>query len=211
MAPSHDALRTQIVRACHLLHRVGLVAGRDGNISARVGPDRWLVTPTMSHKAWIEADDLVVVDRAGVVVDGDRPPSTEWRMHAAIYATRPDVRAVVHAHPPFAVATTMGGRPFDPAWVPEALVSLGRARVVPYATTGTEDLANAVAAALIEADGALLERHGAVTVGADVEAATARMESLEHAARIGSLAGPGATSLPDDEQVRLLALAARGR
>lgn len=173
-----------IVDAGRRLAAAGLVAGPDGNLSVRLGDDRVLVTPSGAGKGAMEPGDLVVVDMTGRVVDGDARPSSELAVHLAIYRARPDARAVVHAHPPTATGFALAGEDFMAPLLPEIILQTGGVPLVPYSTPGSSELADAVARAVAARDAALLANHGAVTLGATLELALQRMESVEHAARI---------------------------
>jgi L-fuculose-phosphate aldolase len=200
--PHINDVRSTLCRFAHLLHTQGLVAGLDGNVSARLDDGTFLATPTASHLGVIEPHDLLIVTLDGEV-QGDGRVTSEWAMHAACYRNRPDVGAVFHAHPVHVVARTLDGREMDPAVLPEVLVCVGPAPLVPYATTGTSTLAHAVGEAIRNANAAILERHGAVTVGRTIQQACARMEALEHAAKIFDATVRPPTPLPADEQARL--------
>jgi L-fuculose-phosphate aldolase len=178
------ALRREIVTVCRRLYERGLIAGPDGNISVRVGSNRVLVTPSGMSKVDVEPDDLVVVTLEGERVAGYRAPSSEVNLHVRIYSRRPDVQAVVHAHPPVATGFAVAGEGFDTNLLPEVTVQLGRVPVVPYATPGTTALPDACEPYLDAHDAFLMANHGAVTTGTSLLVAHQRMESLEHAARI---------------------------
>lgn len=172
---------------CRRLYERALVAGRDGNVSVRVGLDRVLVTPSGMSKADVRERDLVEVALDGAPVrrsGGARPPSSEILLHLATYRARPDVRAVVHAHPPAATGFAVAHEALDHGALAEMAYTVGRVPLVPYAMPGSRALAERVARVLETHDAALLANHGAVTVGRTLEAAHQRMESLEHGARI---------------------------
>jgi len=188
------------------MYERGYVAGTDGNASARLGSRRLLVTPTGAHKGQLEPADLVRTDLQGRPVPGERGrPSGELALHLRVYEERPDVAAIVHAHPPAAVACTLVGIDLGQPVVPESVLALGGVPTVPYATPTTDDLARAVVPYLRDGQGLLLARHGTVTVGADLMTAYCRLETLEHTARILCLArllGP-VQPLAADEVARL--------
>lgn len=163
---------------------LGLVAGTDGNIAVRLGGDRVLVTPSGRPKGELKPEDLVEVDLAGHHVRGANQASSELGMHLVILQVRPDVVAVVHAHPPTAIGFTIAGKTLDEGVIPELIVQVGPVPLVPYAMPGTPDLGAAVAPYARDHDALLLANHGAVTMGRTLEEAQHRMESLEHAARI---------------------------
>ena len=174
----------QIVLCCRRLWQGGLIAGQDGNVSVRHAPGRLLVTPRGLLKADLTADDIVEVDLEGRHVGGSRMASTELDLHLRVYRRRPDCGAVVHAHPPMATAFAVVGEGIPGNVLPEVAVLMGDVPLVPYATTGTPALGDAVEPFLEGHDAVLLANHGAVAWGANLTTARIRMESLEHAARI---------------------------
>ena len=182
--PSPGAARTAIVRVCRRLWERGLIAGPDGNVSVRLGVDRLLVTPSGGSKVDVGEDDLLEVDLAGRVLVGAGRASSELAMHLAIYRARPDVGAVVHAHPPTATGFAVAGETLPDGVLPELICQMGAVALVPYFTPGTPAAATAFAPYLSGHEAFLLANHGATTVGATLDAAHQRMESLEHAARI---------------------------
>jgi L-fuculose-phosphate aldolase len=181
-------LRAELVEIGRRLHARDLVGAAEGNLSVRLGPDRFLVTGSGISKGHLAPGDLVVVDGRGERVAGARRASTELRMHLAAYAARPDVAAVVHAHPITAVALTVAGAPPPSDLVPEAAVTLGPIAVAPFATPGTDEVPASLAPLLAEHDVILLERHGAIALGRTLTEAYERMETLERVARIAAAA-----------------------
>ncbi len=182
--PSEAALRAEVVRVCHRLAARGLIAGPDGNVSARLDSGHLLVTPSGMTKADVAEADLVVVDQEGQLVSGNHGASSEVRMHIRIYRRRRDVHAVVHAHPPTATAFGVAGEDFMAPVLPELVVQMGGVPLVPYAMPGSESLADQFEHFLPFHDAFLMANHGATTVGPSLTIAHQRMESLEHAARI---------------------------
>lgn len=210
---SAGALADAVVTVCRRLYERGLIAGQDGNVSARLGADRLLVTPAGLSKIDVTADDLVVVTTGGEHVAGARRPSSELGMHLRIYAMRADVGAVVHAHPPTATGFAVAGESFVADVLPEIIFQLGRVPLVPYATPGTPAVAEGLAPYILEHDAFLLANHGATTVGESLLVAHQRMESLEHAARILLAARQlgRVTTLAPEQADALLAARARVR
>lgn len=174
----------EIVRCCRRLWQRGLIAGQDGNVSVRYHPGRLLVTPRGLLKSELTVEDIVEVDLEGRHVGGSRTASTELDLHLRVYRRRPDCGAVVHAHPPTATAFAVVGEGIPGNVLPEVAVLMGDVPLVPYATTGTPALGDAVEPSLESAHAVLLANHGAVTWGGTLAAARIRMETLEHAARI---------------------------
>jgi L-fuculose-phosphate aldolase len=184
MTLARAAAASAIVRVCRRLYERGLVAGPDGNVSVRLRDDVILVTPSGMSKVDVTPDDLVEVGLDGRVLAGARTPSSELRMHLRIYARRPDARAVVHAHPPTATGFAVAGESFMAPVLPEVMLQMGAVPLVPYATPGTDALADLFEPYLSEHDAFLMANHGATTLGPTLDVAHQRMESLEHAARI---------------------------
>jgi len=180
---ARDAAR-QMALCCRQLAERGLIAGQDGNLAVRVGRDRVLVTPRGVIKALVKPADMVLVDLAGRKRRGRCNPTSELDLHLRILRRRPDVCAVVHAHPPTATGYAVAGQGFETFVLPELILQCGRVPVVPYGTPGTAELADRIEPYLAGREAWLLANHGAVTVGVTLDAAWIRMESLEHAARI---------------------------
>jgi len=174
----------EIVLCCRRLWQAGLIAGQDGNVTVRYEPGRLLVTPRGLAKSDLAPEDLVDVDLDGRYLGGSRQASTELDLHLRVYRRRPDCGAVVHAHPPTATAFAVAGEGIPANVLPEVAVLMGDVPVVPYATTGTPALGDAVEPFLEAHEAVLLANHGAVAWGGTLAAARIRMESLEHAARI---------------------------
>jgi L-fuculose-phosphate aldolase len=181
---SQQSLAEEIVAVCCRLYDRGLIAGQDGNVSVRLRSGHILVTPSGLSKVDVRPDDLVELTPDGAQVTEGPAASSEVGMHLRIYRERPDVSAVVHAHPPVATAFGVAGRDFMDAVLPEVIFHLGRVPLVPFALPGTPALADAMAPYLADHDAFLLASHGATTVGPTLRLAHQRMESLEHAARI---------------------------
>jgi len=176
--------KDEIVRFGKLLHQTGLVAATDGNLSVRLESGNVLCTPTLMSKGLMEPDDLVVVDHRGNKVSGTREVSSEIAMHLYIYGRRPDVGAVVHAHPPTATGYAAAGIALDRALCSEIIVTLGSVPLAGYETPGTPELAEALAPLLQEHDAILMANHGVVTCGVDLLTAYMNMETVEHFAKI---------------------------
>ena len=186
----------------------GWVASNDGNFSAVLDNNRVLVTPTRTNKADMTEDMLTVVDFQGQLIEGHCKPSSEIPMHLKIYEWRPDVRAVVHAHPPYATAFAVAGIALDRPILPEAVLEFGRVPIAPYATPGTEELALSLMTILQDHDVFLLKNHGVVAVGEDLMTAYYKMESLELLCKVIHLAkGLGSIDeIPADKVDELYAL-----
>jgi L-fuculose-phosphate aldolase len=207
MCKTEQEHRDDIIRVCRRIYEKGWVAANDGNVSIRIGPDRILCTPTAASKGSLERCDLVVCDLSGTKVCGNREPTSEIAMHTTIYALRPDVSSVVHAHPPTATAFAVAGRALDKALLPEVVVQLGAVPLAPYGTPGTPAVTEGMIPFIPKHDAILLQNHGCTTYGSDVWQAFFRMETVEHFARITFVAEMlgGAHPLPRKEVQRLFA------
>jgi len=181
-----DQLRADIVEVGRRLWVRGFVASNDGNISARIGPDRLLMTPASVSKGFMTPDMMVVTDLDGQLVSGapGRRPSSEAMMHLVAYRLRPDVGAVVHAHPPLATGFAVAGIALDRAVLAEVVTTLGSIPIAKYGTPSTRELADTVAPYVKAHDGLLLANHGALALGVDLFGAYYKMETIEHFARI---------------------------
>jgi L-fuculose-phosphate aldolase len=199
-------LRANVAQASRRLHAAGWVANHDGNVSVRLGRDRFLITPTATSKLEVQESMLVVVDGAGAVVEGTRKPPGEVELHLAAYRARPDVQAVVHAHPPYATAFGAARVPLEPVCLPEAVVSLGRVPLAPFAMPKTPLAVEAISRCLSDADAVLLPGNGALTVAHELSLAVLRMELVEHLAKVlhHARALGGAQPLPPEEHQKLL-------
>ena len=192
----------------------GLIAGAEGNIGVRLGTNRLLVTPRGRSKGTLVPDELVEVDLDGRPLRGGEA-STELLMHLAIFRARPDVQAVVHAHPPTATGFATAGLGLDCDCVPEMMANLGSIPLVPYGMSGTAELGGQMAPYIAAHDALLLANHGAVTMGVTLEQAHLRMESVEQAAKIlltaRLLGGPVRLGAEDVERLRAAREASAGR
>lgn len=206
-------LREDIVEIGRRLWTRGFVASNDGNISVRIAEDRVLMTPTAVSKGFMSVDMMVITDMDGTLVSGapGRKPSSEIKMHLVAYRQRPDVRAVVHAHPPLATGFAVAGIPLDRAVLAEVVTTLGSIPIAEYATPSTQELPDAVKPYVTAHDGLLLANHGALALGADLFAAYYKMETIEHFAQISLVARQLGREnlLSSEEVVRLQGLRTR--
>lgn len=166
------------------LYSRGFVAANDGNLSIKVSPNEIWTTPTGVSKGFMTEEMLVKVDANGNVLAGTQKPSSELKLHLRIYQEAPNVQAVVHAHPPASTAFAAAGLPMDRPVLQEAVVQLGTVPIAPYALPGSDAVAESVAPFCQSARGLLLEYHGAVTWGKNMEQALHRMECMEQYATI---------------------------
>lgn len=181
--------RRELVHWCRKVWERGWVANHDGNLSCRLPGRRYLATPTSFSKGEVSEDDLLVLDRHGNKIQGRWRAFSEKSMHLAAYACRPDVNAVLHAHPPVATGLSVAGVDVETTILAEAVISLGdRIPTIPFALPGSESQLETLVLALPFFDAVVLGRHGVLTTGKDVEQAFLRMELVEHLARIKQVA-----------------------
>lgn len=187
----HRAVLDHAAQICEFGRRAyarSLIAGGEGNISVRIGPQRILCTPSGLCKGFLQPEDLCEVDLAGARLTGTRPPSSELPLHLEIYRAADEhgwnVGAVVHAHPPFATTFALLGETIPGGLLPEADIFLEHVPLVPYRTPGSQAAGAAIRPYVRPAGAALLQNHGAVTWGRDVGAAYMLMETLEAVCRV---------------------------
>lgn len=195
-------LTAKILDVCRRLNAKNMLASADGNVSARLADGSILITPTGMNKAWIREEDLAVVTLDNRIVEGK--PSGERLMHLEIYRRCAEARAVVHAHPPTAIAWTIA-RPelkeLPCEAMSELILAVGRVPIVPYARPGTPEMGTNLAAYLLKHRVMILARHGGLSWGEDLDEAYNGMERLEHSAVILKNAAElgGITPLPAEE------------
>lgn len=187
---SETELRQRILEIGKLMYQKGFVAASDGNISARLDRERLLVTPSGFGKAFLEADQLLIVDMKGEITSPmfgrwrDLKPSSEIRLHLECYRQRADVQGVIHAHPPMTIACTLAGISLAKCVLPEVLYDLGTIPTAKYATPSSAENAMAIRELVKIYDAIVLDRHGTVTVGATLWDAYMRLERVEHSAQV---------------------------
>jgi L-fuculose-phosphate aldolase len=180
--------KKSLVDACHRVYAMGFVAGYEGNLSVRISRERILVTPARVSKGDVTTRDLVAIDSRKARIDVPRKgrtrrPTAELDMHFMVYAERPDVQAVVHAHPPVATGFAVARVGIPERALPEVIVTMGEIPLVPYGLPGTKELADEIRRFIETADAFLLANHGVLTVGGTIEEAYYRMETVEQVAR----------------------------
>ncbi len=188
--PREGALRQEIVRIGQLMYEQGLLCGFEGNLSVRLSPDRILITPSGLHKGLLRPEQLLIVDASGRLLGYQTEarqklrPTSELPMHLEAYRRRPDIVAVVHAHPPITVALSIAGVPMDTPLLPEVIALLGFIPMAPYSMSSSEEGAAAIRDLILRHDAIILQRHGTITVGDSLAQAFMRLETVEQNARI---------------------------
>ena len=199
---SEYQLRKEMIRVTRIVANQGLIRSSDGNLSVRLDESRFLMTPSGLYKMSMEPDDPIVVNEDGEVLVG-KPglkPTSEINMHLEAFRQRPDIKAVLHAHPPYATALTIAGLPFPTDYLPEVLIALGDVPVADYGTPGTPELAESIRRFIKDHNAVILSHHGSITVGKSLEEALIALERLEHAAYTYYLAHNLSTPVPLAEE-----------
>jgi L-fuculose-phosphate aldolase len=181
---TEQKLRENIVRVGRLMFEKGWIAANDGNITIRLDDDRILATPSGVSKGMMRPKDLIVCNLEGRKLAGERACTSEIGMHLTIYQMRPDVHAVVHAHPPTATGFAVAGRALNLGVLPEVILGLGSVPLAEYGLPGTPALSAGMMPYIPKYDAMLLANHGAVAYGEDVFQAFFRLDTVEHSARI---------------------------
>ncbi len=176
--------RKDIVEVCQRIHARGWISSTDGNVSVRLKKDRILITPTGLHKGYLTEKDLIVTDMEGNLISGSLQPSSEISMHLTCYRERPDIGAVVHAHPTMCVAFSLAGIKLAKCLLPEVVFTLGSIPTADYAPPTTDEVPASIEKYINDHDAIILERHGSLTVGRDVYEAYNTLERMEHVAEM---------------------------
>ncbi|MDR2545930.1 MAG: class II aldolase/adducin family protein [Lachnospiraceae bacterium] len=198
---------------CEIGKRVylrGMVAANDGNFSVKLGEGEFLCTPTGVSKGFMTPEYICKIDGEGrlLAANGDFRPTSEMKMHLRVYRERPDVCAVVHAHPMYATSFAIAGLALDKPIIPEAIISLGYVPLAGYGMPTTDEIPDAIGEYLQGFDAVLLANHGALTYGDSLLNAYHKMESVEFYARLlyqAQVLG-GAKELDEHEVGRLYQL-----
>ena len=181
---NYQSVREEICEVCRLLYGRGYVVSNDGNVSVRVEPDKVLITPSGVGKGRMTPEMLVLCDLQGNVLEGDRYPSSESKMHLMVYRERPDVMAVVHAHPPLSTAFSICRRPLKERYLAEMVVGLGEIPVTEFAMLSTEEVPESVRPFVHDHNAVLLANHGSLAWGPTLLSAFDRLETVEQTAKV---------------------------
>ena len=184
MVKTEREYREDICQVGRLVFQKGWVAANDGNITIRLDAERILATPTGVCKGMMSCDDLIIVDMKGNKISGRAERTSEIAMHLTVYELRPDIKAVVHAHPPVSTGYATAGRTLNLALLPEVVIGLGCVPLADYGLPGTPALTEPMLPLIPKYDALMMANHGAVCYGEDVFKAYFKMETLEHFARI---------------------------
>ena len=201
-------IKKQICEVGHKLYDHGFVAANDGNISVKVSDNEYYCTPTGVSKGALTPDMIIKVDGEGRKLEGTLNPSSEIKMHMRVYQKRPDVFAVVHAHPPVATAFTVANVALDQFILPEAVLTIGTIPTCEYGTPSTMEIPDSLDPYLQNHDAFLLKNHGALTVGNTLTKAFFLMEEVEFNAKICKYARElgGVDEIPCEQLEKLMEL-----
>ena len=203
-------IKQLFVELGHRMWERNYVAANDGNITVRLNNKEILTTPTGISKGFMTTDMIIKVDYNGKIISENPKykPSSEIAMHIDIYKERPDINAVVHAHPPFATSFAVAGIPLNKCVLPEAIMLIGAVPIAKYGLPSTNEVPNNIRPHLKNNDAILLENHGALTLATDLLSAYYKMETLEHTANIvtKSIQLGNLGVIPENERDRLMTL-----
>ena len=177
-------LRASLCEMAHRMYDAGFSPSCSGNLSARLGADAYLITPSGVCKKDLSPERIVCVDGNGTVLGGNGKASSEFRVHLLCYAHRPEVMGVCHSHAPFATALSCLKIKLDRYFLPDQLYYLGAVPRCEYHTSGTQAVADSMLPYIEKHSALLLGNHGSVTLGGSVAEAYGRLEALEQYAKV---------------------------
>ncbi len=200
--------RKAIVKVGVKLQKNRFIAGTDGNISVKLSDNKILITPSGFRKGELESDDLVIIDFKGNILEGKNRPSSEFLMHSYIYQNRPNISACVHSHPPYATSFAVAGEELPDNILPEVVLFVGKIPLTNYAPPGTDSVPKSLSSFVNNCEAFLLKNHGLLTIGTNLDVAYNRHETVEHYAKILTLAKNhgNINRIPDDDYKRLISL-----
>jgi L-fuculose-phosphate aldolase len=206
--PNITTLKEQLIKVGNRLYQAGMLAGTDGNLSARIDKKSILITRSGVAKGRLTTRDFVKVDLNGNVIGSKYRPSTEAAMHLTVYNERPEVWAGVHSHPPFATSFAVAGMPLEKNILPEVVLFVGEIPLIDYAPPGVGAISKAIKPYVKNHNAFLLRNHGLLTIGPSVETAFHLHETVEHFARILFLAKRlgNVNAIPEEDYARLTQL-----
>ncbi len=213
--PEELAQRQELIEVSRLLYQRGYCCGTEGNLSIRLSEGLVLSTASQTCKGRIKASELLLSDLDGNLLPSlyqatSNKLSTELKLHLAAYKRRPDIKAIVHAHPRTAVGFTLAGKSLSSCAIPEVICTLGSIPTAPYATPSTEEMPESIVPLVDDFDAILLDHHGAITLGTDIWDAFYKMETVEHFAQtmlVAEMLG-GAKPLEEEQLRKLMAIRA---
>lgn len=178
--------RRAIADVCHRLYERRYLVATSGNVSVRTA-EGFLITPGSTRKDSVDPESIVECDADGSPVEPGQHPSSEIAMHKAVYGRRPDVGAAIHAHPHYCLACSLAGISLTEMLLPELAIYIGPVPAIPYATPGTDEMVEALEPFVEKHNAFILQRHGVLVLGSDLQDAYNRLEHLEHIAQVAYL------------------------
>ena len=196
----------KIVHIHQRLYSLGFSVGNDGNTSSRYDAEKMWITPTGLNKANLLPEQISLIEiQNGRLITGKNKPSTEWQLHSEIYKAFPDLTSIVHAHPPYSIACSLIGISLEEWFLPELMIAIGSVPTLTYTCPGTLEIAKQAAKGLQGRKAVILQRHGVVSIGPNLDQTLTTMECVEHAAKILLIARSAGrlTRLSKPDQARL--------
>ncbi len=179
-----EQYKNELIEVGKLLYQKNYITGTEGNLSIRISKEEILTTRSGVCKGNMSSDDLVLVNHVGDPIGSDLKPSTEFKMHLEVYKNRPDINAIVHAHPEFVISLSLAGHNFDKQYLPESALMLGKVPIAKYARPSTTQVPKSIKPYLQKTDIVILDRHGSLTYGKSLLDAFYKTEILEKTAKI---------------------------
>ncbi len=179
-----EKLKEEICEIGKKMYENGFISSTDGNISIKVNKNLFLCTPSNKCKGKIKPKEIILVDGAGKKIDGIGDVSSEFFTHLSAYEERPDINAVIHAHPTFSVVISVVDISLAEPILPELVMTLGKVFTTEYATPGSKEGAEVIKPWIKNHNAVILKSHGVLTLGKDLEQAYYYLERVEHSAKI---------------------------
>lgn len=201
----HNKLKEEIVEICHYMHAQGYIAGTDGNVSIRLNENEILITPSGINKGFISEKDLLTINLKGEILDGKGKSSSETQMHLKVYELRDDLKAVIHAHPPYVSAFNVAEIELSEKILPETVILMKKIITTKYSRPCSYENSKLIEEHIKDTDTLILKRHGTLTAGKDLMTTYNKLEKLEHTAKVAFIANSlGGIKLLDDKEVKIL-------
>ena len=176
--------RKAIVEIGKRMYERGMIAAHDGNISIRLSNGNIAITPAGLNKGFLKPEQMVIITKDGDKITRELEPTSEYKMHIEIYRQCNEVNAVTHAHPPYITAFSISSIMLPECVLPEVILTVGKIAFAPYATPSTDEVPKSISGLIKDSDAIILQNHGLVTWGKDVNDAFDRMDVIEHFAKI---------------------------
>ena len=179
-------IRSSIVEVSRLLYSKNLATAFEGNISV-IEDEKIYITPSAVCKGFVSEEMIVVLDLEGNVLEGEYKPSSETKMHLASYRMRPDIKSVIHAHPPYATAFAVANKPIETKAYPEMILLFEKIPLAAYGTPSTDEIYYGINQYVYDYDIILLANHGVIAFGSNAHDVFFKLESAEGIAKVLAL------------------------